>query len=654
MRIYQLTISLIFLLSFSSTADNKLLPLDIYAAPPEISLMTISPDGTRIAYRALQKKREVLLIKDIATSQVLGGALIDGLNVNYVYFIDNFRVILKVSDYKKLPGYKGMHNISSAMIYDIRTKEIRQLLTSGFGIYEAQTQLGDIVGLSPDKNIAYMPAYYSKSSSQFGTSSSGGGGDAVLYTLMKVDLNNKKTPRPIFIGTDDTVDFFVNEKGEPIARERFNKQTKQHLVQSKIDDDWVDIFTETTPYRHHSFSGLTPDRKSLVMTKTGENGRRQFFTMSLKDGAISEPIFTRDDADVEQVLKDIQRVVYGVKYSGFKPSYAFFDPKLTKNFKTIQAAMPDNSFVLVDRASDWSKMIFKIEGGEQTGEYILFANSSFSFLASSYSKISSEIVNPVKEYSYKARDGLNIPTLLTSPKGKESSKLPAVVMPHGGPESYDKIGFDWLAQYLSSRGILVIQPQFRGSKGFGIDHLIKGRGEWGQKIQDDITDAVTTLSQEGKVDPERVCILGASYGGYAALAGATFTPELYKCAVSINGISDVEEMLAFEKREYGEQSETYRYWQEVINRKGLETDFLKSISPINYVEKIKIPILLIHGQRDKVVDFEQSDDFFDALKSADKNVQLIELKGEGHYLLKNESRIKMLTAIDEFLNKYLL
>ena len=113
-------------------------------------------------------------------------------------------------------------------------------------------------------------------------------------------------------------------------------------------------------------------------------------------------------------------------------------------------------------------------------------------------------------------------------------------------------------------------------------------------------------------------------------------------------------MLAFERREYGKNSETYSYWQEVINTKGKNSNFIESISPINYVEDVQIPILLIHGQRDKVVDFEQSDDFFDALEDADKEVQLVELKGEGHYLLKNESRIKALTAIDTFINKYLL
>ncbi|MGJ8692761.1 MAG: alpha/beta hydrolase family protein [Thalassotalea sp.] len=640
-------ITCISLLSFFSTAENKLIPLAVYADNPEVSLMTISPDGTRIAYVAMQENNQVLLIKEIATEKVLGGMTVSGMNTQGAYFIDNFRVILRASQYKKILGFEGRHDFGVAFVYDIRTNEIRQLLIPGFGIYTGQGNVDNIIGLSPDNKTAYMPAYYSEDNERVGDP---------IYTVMKVNTLKKNKPRQINIGSHDAVDFFLDENGKPLARERFNKKNNKHSVQSYIEGDWLEIFSEITAYRYRGFSGLTPDKKSLVMTTTGENGRRQYFAMSLKDGTISAPLFVRDDADVEYVLKDIQRIVYGVQYSGFKPSYAFFDDKLTKTFAAIQNAMPDNSFILVDHTPDWSKIIFKIEGGEQSGEYILFANNGFSFLTSSRSKISGAMVNPVKEYNYNARDGYKILTLLTYPKGQTSTKqkLPAVIMPHGGPESYDTIRFNWLAQYLASRGVLVIQPQFRGSKGFGIEHLIKGRGEWGQLIQDDITDAVMALSKDEQIDPDRVCIMGSSYGGYAALAGATFTPDLYQCAISINGISDVEEMLAFEKKEHGEQSEAYAYWQEVINRKGLDADFIKSISPINYVEKIKVPILLIHGSRDKVVEFDQSDDMFDALEDADKDVKFVEIKGEGHTFLNNEARLKTLTAIDEFLTKHLL
>ncbi len=645
---YILLISI--LLSFSSIAEEPLVPLELYANNPEISLMTMSPDGTRIAYKTIQNDRNILVIKDIATGKTLGGLALDGINAQEAYFIDNFRVIMRAFEYKKVIGFRDKNNFSAAFIYDLRSKETRQILIPGHGIYTGQTNVGTIVGLSPDKKSAYMPAYYSElaGASRFG--------EGPVYTLMKVSLETKRTPRHLRIGTHDAIDFFVDEKGEPLARERYNQKDALHRVQSYVDGKWLDIFSENTPFVHRSFVGLTPDRKSLVMTMTGENDRRQYFTMSLKDGTVSEPIFSRDDADVESVFSDLQRVVYGVEYSGFKSSYAFFDDKLTQTFAAIQNALPENNFTMVDHTPDWKNIIFKIEGGEQGGEYLLFANNGFSFIASGRPNVSAAIVNPVKEYSYKARDGYKIPTLLTYPKASfgKKQKLPAVVMPHGGPESYDKIRFDWLSQYLASRGILVIQPQFRGSEGFGATHLRAGRGEWGQKIQDDITDSITALGKEGKIDPERVCIMGWSYGGYAALAGATMTPDLYQCAISINGLSDIEEMLDFERKNYGEDSSTYRYWQEVINRKNLDAAFLKSISPINHVDKVKIPVLLVYGSRDRIVPPEQSEGFYDALKDAKKDVELLRIKDEPHSFLRNESRLKTLMAIDTFLNKHLL
>ena len=644
-----LIVCLVF--SFLAAAEKNLVPLDVYADVPAISLMSLSPDGSRISYKTIQNDRAVLLVKELSTGTTLGGAVLEGINANQAYFIDNNRVILKAYEYKKIQGYRGMSNVSAAFIYDLRSKEIRQLLIPGHGIYKGQTGVGDIVGLSADMKFAYMPAYYSDKKGV----SINDFGEGPKYSLMRVSLESKRVPRDLRIGEHDARDFFVDANGEPLARERYNQKSSLHSVQHYKDGKWVDIFSEITPYIYRSFSGLTADRKSLVMTTTGENGRRQYFTMSLEDGEISQPMFSRDDADVEAVLTDIQRVVYGVKYSGFRPSYAFFDDKMTRTFKAIQNALPESAFTMIDHTPDWSKIIFKIEGGQQAGEYLLFANGGFNLIASSRPKVSTEMVNPVVEYSYVTRDGYDIPTLLTFPVGHDSTKqkLPAIVMPHGGPESYDRIQFDWLAQYLASRGVLVIQPQFRGSKGFGREHLLAGRGEWGKKIQDDISDSLNALIKDEKVDPQRVCIMGWSYGGYAALAGATFTPQLYKCAISINGLSDVEKMLAFEKQEYGEDSETYRYWQEVINKNAQDNEFLASISPINAIDKVEAPILLIFGTRDKVVDIVQSTDMYDALEGAGKDADLLKMKGEGHSFLMRESRLKTLQAIDAFLSEHL-
>ncbi|AWB68611.1 S9 family peptidase [Saccharobesus litoralis] len=647
MRITRIFTVFLALISMSVLAQSpKHLPLEAYGTLPEVSMVRISPSGKRVAMRYTKDDKDLLFVREVASGKTISGVNLSGITAEDAYFIDETRIIIRASEYRAIFGYQGKHDVSTAFVFDADTKKMRQLLIPGYGIYRGQTGLGSIVGLSPDKEYAYMPAYLGDDNRMH---------EVPKMTLTRVTLNKKRKPRAIKKGTADAIDFFVDEKGEILVRERFNNEKNLHRIQRYDDGEWVDIFSETTPYRTKGFVGLTPDRQSLVMIANGQNGRDAYYTMAIKDGSITGPLFSREDADVERVLTDIQRIVYGVQYSGFKPTYAFFDKKLEKVFTAIQQAMPDNSFRIDDYTPDWQQILFYMEGESSSGDYFLFTNNDFVHVASARPQVDASFVNPVLITEYKARDGLTIPALVTTPKVAQGkpSQLPAIMFPHGGPESYDKYGFHWLAQYFANRGFVVIQPQFRGSEGFGAEHVLKGRGEWGKKMQDDLTDGVNHLAQQGMIDPDRVCIVGISYGGYAALAGATFTPEVYKCVVSINGVSDVEEMIDDEKREYGSDHWVVAYWKDVIDKQKLGDDFLESISPINHVKKVKAPILLVHGEDDSVVPFEQSDDMYDELDDEDKEVTFVELEDEGHSLLKNKTRLQTLKAIDKFIHKHI-
>ena len=635
------TLLLLFTLSafhFSLHAQALQIPLEAYGKLPNKSMVVISPNAERLAYRDVTNGRDLMLIVDRKENSLIAAIDASEVNPDHVYFIDNERLIFVVSQNKRLWGYRGRHDISAAYAYNLSTKKMHQLLTPGYGIYSGQSQMGNIIGISSDKKYAYMPAYKSLGA----------------YNLYKVNLKMKKKPKIHKRGTWDTIDFFLGEDGKVLARERYNNKSNQHIIEALIDDDWQEIFREETPYRTKGFRGITPDRKSLVMISQDKaHGRWAYYTMSLADGKISTPLFSHEDKDVEHVLTDIERVVHGVQYSGFVPSYEFFNEILNARMRGLKKALPNNTFQVRDYTPDWNSMVFYLDGEESSGDYVLYQKGALKMLTSARPDIPGNAVHPVKEYSFEARDGLTIPTLITTPIGKEPKKLPAIMLPHGGPESYDKLGFDWMTQYFASQGYLVIQPQFRGSKGFGPKHLHSGRGEWGRKMQDDLTDAIKHLTQEGIVDESRVCIVGASYGGYAALAGATFTPDLYKCVVSINGVSDVEEMLYREKSDYGKDHWVVSYWQDVISKGEVKEDHLEQISPINHVKKVKSPILLIHGEYDQVVSMKQSESMFDELDDAGKNVTFIELEKGDHHLSKSKNRMKALKAIDKFIKQHI-
>lgn len=630
-------------LTLNNSLLAKTLPLEEYSKLASISMVRISPNGGYLAYRAADGDIEKIVIIQRDELKLAGTFDISKIRPNNIYFLDETKLILVATKNMALDGISGKHDISTAFSYDITTRKIHQLLKLGHGIYNWQSGLGSIVGVSQDKRYAFMPAYQTNALGN------------PIYNLMKVSLvKDKRAPRAFVKGTRDTIDFFMNDKEEVLARERYDNKKDLHIVESKQGKKWVTIFREKTEIRRKAFVGLTPDYQSLIMLANHENGRDTYFKMSLADGKISDPLLVQDDVDIERVMVDNYRVAQGMSYSGFQPSYKFFDKKLDNMAKTIAETLPDNSVKVIDYTQDFEKAIYLVDGGNSSGEYYLYADKKIAKLANARPHIPSDHVNTVIKYEYKARDELLIPTLITLPKDYDSrSQYPAIMMPHGGPESYDKLAFDWLAQYFANRGYLVIQPQFRGSSGFGADHTLKGYGEWGRKMQHDLSDAITDLSRQNVIDKNKVCIVGASYGGYAALAGAAFTPDLYRCAISINGVSDIPEMMKTARREYGKYHWVLSYWNAIIQAGKVDKDHLKNISPINSIEKIDIPILLIHGKADEIVPYTQSKNMFNKLNKSGKQVNYKEIKNEGHYLSKSSSRLQVLQNIDKFLNQHM-
>jgi dipeptidyl aminopeptidase/acylaminoacyl peptidase len=256
----------------------------------------------------------------------------------------------------------------------------------------------------------------------------------------------------------------------------------------------------------------------------------------------------------------------------------------------------------------------------------------------------------VRVATYSARDGRPIKALLTLPRGREPKNLPLIVLPHDGPASHDEAGFDWMAQAFASRGYAVLQPQFRGSSGFGWNFESAGFGEWGRKMQTDLSDGVRALASQGFIDPKHVCIVGASYGGYAALAGVTLEQGVYRCAVSVAGLSDLRKFLGGPKAD-AEHSSTVRYWDRFMGAKDPKDPVLDQISPASHAAAASAPILLIHGKDDTVVPIEQSEIMERALRGANKPVEFVALKSEDHWLSREATRMQMLQATVAFLEK---
>ena len=243
--------------------------------------------------------------------------------------------------------------------------------------------------------------------------------------------------------------------------------------------------------------------------------------------------------------------------------------------------------------------------------------------------------------NYEARDGLAIEGYLTLPRDAGEGPLPAIIFPHGGPISYDGSGFDYWTQYFASRGYAVLQMNLRGSAGDGYDFMASGLKSWGLEMQNDVEDGTRWLIEEGIADPDRICVVGASYGGYAALMEASRNPDLYQCAVSFAGVTDVAELVTSHKR--------YGNYDAVREQAGSGFSELRERSPLHNAETIDIPVLLVHGTRDRNVRVRHSQKMAKELEKEGKDVAYLELEDGDHYLSMQENRIAFFRAMDAFL-----
>lgn len=641
------TALLAVLLAFVSGMAYAAPSLSDYGALPTVDNVALSPDGKLLAFKRTEGGKEILAVVSIADGKFVRGLDVSRIKLRNLYFFSNSKLISVTAEHRRVLGYRGKFDVSTAFLLDLESGGISQLLTPGDVVYVGQSGLGRIAGSSADGRHVFMPAYVGSSAADHSPN----------YSLVRVDLDSPGRPSVVAVGKEYTEDYFMDGAGKLLAEERFNSRASTHSIISYRDGGATEIFSQKVDIPGIGVVGVTPDRQALVISYRKEGAEYSALSaMSLKDGSVSAPLFVRSNADVETVITDVNRTVFGVMYSGLRPTYEFFDAQLTKRMQAIVDAHPGHSVWLVDWSDDWQHLLIQLEGVSTSGQYLLYSNGKPpKFLTASRPNIKPEHVNPVTEFSYKARDGMIIPALVTVPRAKVDAlqNLPAVMLPHGGPAAHDWMGFDWLAQALASRGYLVIQPQFRGSSGFGFAHWSAGHGEWGRKMQDDLDDGLNALVAQKLVDPKRVCIVGASYGGYAALMGGARSPDKYKCVVSINGVTDLKRMLADERSSHGRDHYVVRYWKMLIAKGEIDNRALEKISPSYLAADFTGPVLLLHGKADEVVDFTQAKLMQKSLSKAKKQVKLVALKNEDHFLSKSETRLKALTEITSFLDAHL-
>lgn len=634
----------ISILSINVANAQEFAPLEAYGRLPTVDLMALSPQGKSFAARVTSDGRDLVVVFDMESGEFVTGANAAEVNPRWLRFVDERYLILVAGRTVRSFNVRHAFDYSSAYAFDVETTDIKVLMRNARDLYPYQSGLGRIIGRDSATNTIFMPAYTGESYPVGG-----------IYAATM----GARRERLVAKGTADTIDWFLDADGRPLVREDFDDDENVHqiwLLDEKGRKDRI-LYELETEIPVLSVLGITPERDALVVLMSSRwAGGTSYFLMSIEDGSITGPILTRENAEIGALITDINRVVYGVEYSGFKPTYALFDKDLNDRIAAIQRRLSGMSARLVSWDDNFNKLLFQVEGGITAGVYLLFDKDSLEpkSLGRSRPNIEAEHVVPVEITEYEARDGLTIPALVTvrdDVRGRGSG--PLIVMPHGGPQAHDAFGFDWMAQYFASRGYIVLQPQFRGSDGFGYDHVMAGEGEWGGKMQTDLDDGVTFLVEQGLADPSRVCMVGASYGGYAALAAGAFSPGMYKCVAAIAPVTDLPRKIRTARSRRGSDDWTLDYWEGLYGAEVSEKEILRSISPVFHARAFEAPVLLLHGEKDTIVDIDQSKAMDKALRKAKKDVTFIRLKGEDHWLTQEETRIETLRAVAAFIEKHL-
>jgi len=621
----------------ASPAAAAAAALSAYGGLPTIEATSVSPSGHALALVMTDGEDRMIVVQDLATRQITLRANTGRVKVRYVRWAgDQHLIIISSVTANPMDVQTTQREWALGFSMDLRTKKVLPLLR------DADYAMNTIYGAPVVRMYGGEPTVFVqgiKFVNQQGR-----------VSLFRIDLD-RATSKLIETGGSDTRDWVVGVDGEPVAQELYDLKTGRWSIKLRArNGSWREALSTTALNDPPSLMGLGPDGKS-VLYQARDADKKPVWQEARFDDAPPGPAVPVSGGQGPIYDPQDGRLAGSYALVGEEGRYAFLNPNDQRIWKAVAAAFPGCIVSLESWSADRKKIAVRVDSPDEGPAYAVVDMNTrvATWLGGEYMGVKAQDVARQTPLRFKARDGLALTGYLTVPKGREAKRLPLIVFPHGGPAARDAPGFDWWAQGMASRGYAVLQVNFRGSDGLGDTLLEAGYGEWGRKMQTDLSDGVAHLAADGVIDPNRVCIVGASYGGYAALAGAALDPGVYRCAASFGGLSDLGRFVTWSKVKRGPSA--FRYWTRFM---GAEDDrkVLAEISPAANVEKVTIPVLLIHGKDDSVVPLEQSQIMADALRKAGKPVELLVQKGEDHWLSRGDTRLQTLTATMAFVEKH--
>ena len=598
------------------------IPLEDFFRNPEKTRFQISPDGAYLAYMAPWEKRLNVFTKSIGSSQEWRVTNESARNVAGYFWGSNNRIV-----YLKDKGGDENFHLFSVSIQGSEERDLTPFDAVTVQVIDELKDLDDelIIGMN-NRNREIFDAYRLN----------------IITGSLTLEAENP----------GNVTEWITDHRGNirlAIATDGVN----QSLLSRRHDSNEFDTIITTNFRETLQPLFFTFDNKDLYALSNIGRDKSAIVLFDIATGREKELLFQHGDVDLEGLSYSHHRkVLTSYFYTDWKRSRVFLDPETASIFKELDRKLGKDEIVIVTQRKNETLHLIRTYSDRTLGAYYLFnsTNGHLELLAEIGPWLKEETLAPMEPVSFISRDKLTIHGYLTLPVSSTRNQLPVVINPHGGPWVRDSWGFNPEVQFLANRGYAVFQINYRGSTGYGRKFWEASFKQWGKKMQDDLTDGVNWLIEQGIADPKRIAIYGGSYGGYATLSGLTFTPDLYACGVDYVGVSNLFTFM----------NTIPPYWKpylemmyEMVGNPDTDEELLRSASPVFHVDEIKAPLLVAQGKNDPRVNYNESNQIVDALKKKGVDVQYIIKENEGHGFHNEENKFEFYYAMEQFLKKHL-
>ncbi len=589
---------------------------------------SISPDGNLVAFVSRVEGNRALMVIDLAKRErrALMNGIVDTFEISKCNFKNDERLLC---GFRGTQFYRGLpYTVSRLVAIDVSGKaKPRVLVQNGTeGGSQFQDRVLDWQHNDPKRVLIELS----------------GDGDPfpTVYTL---DVYSGLT----FVvqrSRSSITDWSADRNGVVRFGYGFDGRKHSYIARDSVEAPWRTLAKWEIGQSDFSVVGFGASPTTLLV-EAYHNGRNAIFEMDLEEKNDRQLLFANTEVDVGgPIYWPSDNRIIGFEYETDRTHRKFFDAEAESFYAAIDRLRPDSDNEIVDSSRDGKRLLVISRADTRPTEYLILDLNinKLQRVVSANPALAGSLLSPMKPVKIKAADGTILPGYLTLPLNSTGKKLPTVIYPHGGPHARDSWGFDPVVQFMASRGYAVVQVNFRGSTGYGMDWYEAGLRNWGTVMVDDVISSTKWAIAEGIADPAHTSIVGWSFGGYAALMSAIREPELYRSVVSIAGVSDLRLLASEWRSSYGGGD-----W--AAYALGDDSSELRAGSPTRGAARIKAPVLLIHGDNDTQAGVDHSKRMARVLKGEKKKVELVLIKDGNHSLTRFEWRETLYTSLEAFL-----